>query len=573
MRTEKAMEGWRLSGRIPGAGQEDAAQEDIRLPFVLENFENLVSREGMFLRTWELSREISRPQDPPHSKAERVLLTLDGVCGQGGLYLNEGLRMPLEPQMELDVTETLREGPLCLTLRFDPHFPHLYSGERGRELPVEISVRSVRVRSVFLLRIECLWVENDRICVAVYAYGAGKVRLCLRLMEEEKLIWSENSEQRVMVGHQVIERPFEPGNCKSGRLRAAIDMGGEGCDEKEILWGKCAGMPKSWALLRAFPQEGMLEAIRRAGFDGVVAAQPESDALRAACARQRLHLRFCTQNAVSLHPLLRPDAESMEDNAAWMAPLRSERPEDQLMQAIRLCHAVSRLRAENRTFSLLALTRQKDAPDGLFDAKGRPHLALNALYGVLGRIAVLAVGQEKLCYPGGTFETEIYVCSASPDGGAAVIDAQFYLWDGTLAARHSYPVSLNQPSVCAGKLKTQLPWGCCEGLVLRLQCWRGGVLAAQNHCVYAFADENGKRRPFPLADLTEGEEGGVRVLYNASAGAAVGVTVRADGKYLLRGGALLPQERLVLAQDAAVVVEYGNPVERGGASIVSQRIL
>ena len=39
------------------------------------------------------------------------------------------------------------------------------------------------------------------------------------------------------------------------------------------------------------------------------------------------------------------------------------------------------------------------------------------------------------------------------------------------------------------------------------------------------------------------------------------------------GGALLPQERLVLAQDAAVVVEYGNPVERGGASIVSQRIL
>ena len=56
MRTEEAMEGWRLSGRIPGAGQEDAAQEDIRLPFALEHFENLASREGMFLRAWELSR-------------------------------------------------------------------------------------------------------------------------------------------------------------------------------------------------------------------------------------------------------------------------------------------------------------------------------------------------------------------------------------------------------------------------------------------------------------------------------------------------------------------------------------
>ena len=41
MRTEEVMEGWRLSGRIPGAGQEDAAQEDIRLPFALEHFENL----------------------------------------------------------------------------------------------------------------------------------------------------------------------------------------------------------------------------------------------------------------------------------------------------------------------------------------------------------------------------------------------------------------------------------------------------------------------------------------------------------------------------------------------------
>ena len=92
MRTEEAMEGWRLSGRIPGAGQEDAAQEDIRLPFALEHFENLASREGMFLRAWELSREISRPQDPPHSRAERVLLTLDGVCGQGVLYLNANLR-------------------------------------------------------------------------------------------------------------------------------------------------------------------------------------------------------------------------------------------------------------------------------------------------------------------------------------------------------------------------------------------------------------------------------------------------------------------------------------------------
>ena len=149
MRTEEAMEGWRLSGRIPGAGQEDAAQEDIRLPFALEHFENLASREGMFLHAWELSREISRPQDPPHSRAERVLLTLDGVCGQGVLYLNENLRAPLEPQMELDVTEMLRDGPFCLTLRFDPHFPHLYSGERGRDLPVEVSVMSVRVSAAY----------------------------------------------------------------------------------------------------------------------------------------------------------------------------------------------------------------------------------------------------------------------------------------------------------------------------------------------------------------------------------------------------------------------------------------
>ena len=61
------------------------------------------------------------------------------------------------------------------------------------------------------------------------------------------------------------------------------------------------------------------------------------------------------------------------------------------------------------------------------------------------------------------------------------------------------------------------------------------------------------------------------VAWSLTAGALPGPWPAAAS--LALGGALLPQERLVLAQDAAVVVEYGNPVERGGASIVSQRIL
>ena len=117
MRSEDLREGWLLQGRVPGAAVSDVRRE-ISLPFALTDLADACGREGLFLRAWELEREIAFPKEPPHSRAERALLTLDGVVGQGRLFVGGRARGPLRPHMELDVSEETRGGPCRLLLRF-----------------------------------------------------------------------------------------------------------------------------------------------------------------------------------------------------------------------------------------------------------------------------------------------------------------------------------------------------------------------------------------------------------------------------------------------------------------------
>lgn len=169
MRTEELTAGWLAQGRVPGAGVCDVRRE-VALPFLLADLCGACGREGLFLRAWELSREVARPAEPPRSHAERVLLTLDGVLGAGELFIGGKARGRLRPHMEVDLSEDLRGGPCRVALRFAPHLPRLYPGERGRELPVESKLLSARVRSVYRLRIEGVEVRGNLARVRLFAY-------------------------------------------------------------------------------------------------------------------------------------------------------------------------------------------------------------------------------------------------------------------------------------------------------------------------------------------------------------------------------------------------------------------
>ena len=299
MRTEELTAGWLAQGRVPGAGVCDVRRE-VALPFLLADLCGACGREGLFLRDWELSREVARPAEPPRSHAERVLLTLDGVLGAGELFIGGKARGRLRPHMEVDLSEDLRGGPCRVALRFAPHLPRLYPGERGRELPVESKLLSARVRSVYRLRIEGVEVRGNLARVRLFAYGAGRVRLCLRLLAGEELLFSENVEVPVQVGSQVVERPVDRKGHAFAVLRVRADLAGEGCDEAEGFCGP-EGEAHAFAHFFARPDGAMLQAARRAGFDAAALHVYPDEALRRACAQagliavpQRAAVRRCT---------------------------------------------------------------------------------------------------------------------------------------------------------------------------------------------------------------------------------------------------------------------------------------
>ena len=300
MRTEELTAGWLAQGRVPGAGVCDVRRE-VALPFLLADLRDACGREGLFLRAWELSREVARPAEPPRSHAERVLLTLDGVLGAGELFIGGKARGRLRPHMEVDLSEDLRGGPCRVALRFAPHLPRLYPGERGRELPVESKLLSARVRSVYRLRIEGVEVRGNLARVRLFAYGAGRVRLCLRLLAGEELLSSENVEVPVQVGSQVVERPVDRKGHAFAVLRVRADLAGEGCDEAEGFCGP-EGEAHAFAHFFARPDEAMLQAARRAGFDAAALHVYPYEALLRACADERKIDLILTTGGTGLSP-------------------------------------------------------------------------------------------------------------------------------------------------------------------------------------------------------------------------------------------------------------------------------
>ena len=571
MRTEELRENWHLVGRICGAAQPDV-QGDCALPFALGDWAQACGRDGLFLRGWELCRTVVRPEEPAHSHAERTLLTLEGVRGEGELLLDGKVLCALRPHVETDVSEALREGEALLTLRFFPHIPHLYSGEHGRDLPVETGLFAARLRNVYLLRIDRVEAAPEGVRIGLYAYGAGKVRLCLRLLRGEQLLWSENVETHVCVGTQELLRPVPDVGPEGAVLRVRVDMGGEGCDACEAPYLRPGKAVRAAAHVRAIPDEEQLRGLREAGFDGVVLHGYAHEGMRRACAQAGLHLEQAGPE-MALHPVLRLGAEqyAAAERSCFCAPLADE--EGQLAHAEKLREAVLRTRIAGRQVQVLALGRQRDAQDGLFDASGRPRQALFALKDALGRIAVCAMTERRIYYPFAQFCARILLLCDEPDGEAAVVRAMLTLWDGTEVASRSFAVCADRRVTEAGVLRAQLPWARLDGLALRLQCWKGGRLAAQSHAWYPCAGENGGALDYPRAELETQETDGVRMLCNEGEAAAVGVTVLQSGKPVLCWGVLLPGERVELAREGDVVVKYGNPIRKGGGCSAEQRIL
>lgn len=571
MRTEDLRDNWVLTGAITGAAQPDVRGE-CALPFALRDWASVCGRDGLFLRAWELRRTVARPKEPAHSRAERTLLTLEGVCGEGELMLDGRVVCPLAPHVEVEVSEALRQGEALLTLRFAPHIPRLLPGEHGRELPVETGLFAARMRNVYLLRIERVEAVPEGVRIGLHAYGAGKVRLCLRLVRGEQLIWSENVETRVCVGRQELLRPMPDVGAEGAVLRVRVDMGGEGCDACEVPYLRPGKAMRSVAHLRAAADEEQLRWLKMAGFDGVVLHGTAHEGLRKACAEAGLLLEQAGTE-IALHPLLRPGAEQKAagEGQCICAPLTDEA--GQLAHAEKLREATLRTRIAGRQVHVLALGRQRDAQDGLFDGAGKPRQALYALKDALGRIAMCALTERVVYYPFAQFCARILLLCDVPDGEAAVVRAQLTLWDGTEVVSRSFAVCADRQAVEAGELRAQLPWARLEGLVLRLQCWKGGRLAAQSHAWYPCAGENGGVQAYPRAELMIRQTEGARALCNVCGQAAVGVTVLQEGKPLLSWGALLPGERVELAPEGEIVVKYGNPIRKGGATDAEQRIL
>lgn len=574
MRTENIGAGWRVSGRLPGAGHAESGRE-VQLPFELRHLEPFCGNEGAYLRIWTLSRLVDAPMEPPHSHAERILLTLEGVYGQGELLVEGCDPQPLLPGMEVDLSCALRGGACYVQLRFDPHFPVLLPGEYGSAPPVDTALFAARVRSVYLLRIVDVNTESGDVQLRLFAYGAGKVSVRLQLMREDALLWSERFTVHVCVGEQTLLRKVPNAREFCGaQLLVHIDMGGEGCDQCTVPFAPHSEDCRAVAHFYAIPTDAMLQSVRHAGFDAVALRSYAHQGVRAACAREGLDLYPFDPN-LPVRTLLRPDHSSqpMEQDMRLLASIHDESPLQQFLQAQHLEEAVLCARAAGRRVHVQALGRQADAQFGLFDAQGRPRQALYAMRGALGRLAVRAKLSCRMVQPGAAFSAEIELICAQASEQSAVVRAQLYLWDGTEVASRSFVVRRKTPSVRAGEMRALMPFTCTQGAVLRLQCWADGHLAAQNHIYIPSPDARGRAKPFSAAEVVVQRQEGEKALHNISHCTAAGVTVCCGEKELLKFGALLPGERLVLAPDQQIVVQYGNPVKKDGAPYAAQRIL
>lgn len=556
MRSEDLREGWLLQGRVPGAAVSDVRRE-ISLPFALTDLADACGREGLFLRAWELEREIAFPKEPPHSRAERALLTLDGVVGQGRLFVGGRARGPLRPHMELDVSEETRGGPCRLLLRFEPHLPRLYPGERGRELPVETRLQSARLRSVFRLRIEEVRVRGLCAHIVLHAYGAARARLCLRLLQGESLRFSENLEVDLRPGRTEIERFLGEAAADFARLRLRVDVGGEGCDEAET-YREPERAPRALAHFFARPQADMLLDVRRAGFDAAALHVFADEALRADCAAAGLLCRP-QKRRPPRYTLLRALDGGAQARPGDCLCAPQSREDAGFSQAEKLLRAAGEMRIKGGEIRVQALTRQSDAPDGLFDASGAPRQALYALRGALGPAALHIGGGRGPLLPGQDFSAPLFLLLETGETGAAVVRAQLFRLDGSLVAERSFASAALEAANALGDFRAALPWDCRGGLLLRLQAWRGGARIAQGHAYYPLRGEDGGALPFPPARLCLETAGGARYLCNAGHTAALGVTVRCGEELPLRYGALLPLERVEVPEKGEVRVYLGNP--------------
>ena len=217
-------------------------------------------------------------------------------------------------------------------------------------------------------------------------------------------------------------------------------------------------------------------------------------------------------------------------------------------------------RAAGAAVRVQALCRQSDAQDGLFSPAGMPRQALCALRGALGGACIHIAGGRGPLLPGQAFAAELLLLLQPGEEGAAEVRAGLFLLDGTPVAQRSFATSASDAVNRLGALRARLPWDCRGGLLMRAQAWRGGALIAQAHAYYPLRGEDGAAQPFPAARLRVDEAGGVRFVCNDGKTAALGVTVCCGDRAVLRYGALLPLERVEVAKQGPIVVQYGNPI-------------
>ena len=571
MRKIQLSEGFCLTGTIPGAVKPDVVLE-ITLPFCLQSVQDVCGQEGLFLRSWEVHTLLKKPEEPAHSHAERTLLTLDGLLGTGEVCIGTAIRVPIQPYMVLDVTEALRDGFAEMRLHFPPQHPRLLCGEHGRDLIAQGGLFSAELRNIFHLQIHDVSVDcTGLVKVHVHAYGAGKVRLRLRLMIGEEMLWSENSTVPLVVGDQVVLRHVEEKfMCKGAVMQATIDMGGEGCDSCEAVCSFVPETPRYTAHFRALPSMRMLREIQDAGFDGVVFYEFPHRMLLKACSELGLHVQWCREE-IHLNPIVSQGAEySTVENGCLLVGMLDEEENHSLVQAQRLQDAVLVRRVCAEPIAVLAWCRQRDAQDGLFDAEGRPRMALFAMRNALGRIVMCAKGQRRIYHPYEEFCEEILLLCAEPDQKPAAVQVQLYAWSGREIVCRVFPFCMKERVQSLGVLRARLPMEPLQGLMLRMQCIRDGKILAVHHVYYSCADENNVRIPFPEADLAECVDG---ELCNVSDAIAMGVTIRCGEKTLLNYGAILPQERISIAYNGDVMIKYGNTVKKGGKECAKQRFL